>query len=140
MVVVRASADATQRLGEIRVFVDAPGESVNGLVDLARGTGPPEILGRARHALALAGTATKASAYGGQQVRGASTMRYDVTPRGGGRIAVWVDVAGHARRVQFPDGPVSASPPPTQENGLAAVVTVDFLVPEAQVPTGQPDR
>lgn len=125
--VVQASADLTERAGEIRVFVDAPGESVSAVVDLARGVGPAGIRERARLALDVIRTADKAVAYGGQQVRGASTMRYEVTPRGGGDIDVWVSVDGAARRVQLPDGPL-AEDPPIQPNGLPGLVTIDFVL------------
>lgn len=57
-------------------------------------------------------------------------MRYEVTPEAGGDADVWVDVAGRARRVQFPVGSLTASPPPTQANGLPALVTIDFVFPE----------
>ena len=133
--VVHAAADRTERAGEIRVFVDEPGESVNAVVDLAREAGPTEIRERARSALDVLRTATKAVAYGGQQVRGTSTMRYEVTPRGGGDIDVWVSVDGRARRVQLPDGPL-AEPPPLQPNGLPGFVTIDFVFPQAQPRAG----
>ena len=136
--VVRASADLTERSGDVRVFVDAPGESVNAVVDLARGVGPNEIRQRARLALDVIRTATKAVAYGGQQVRGVSTMRYEVTPRGGGDIDVWVDVDGMARRVQLPDGPL-AEAPPIQPNGLPGLVTIDFVFSARPVRAGPPD-
>lgn len=135
---MRASADLTERAGEVTVFVDAQGESVNATVDLARGVGPSEIRERARAALEMIRTATKAEAYGGQQVRGVSTMRYEVTPRGGGDIDVWVSVDGAARRVQLPDGPVDEAPP-TGSNGLPALVTIDFVISAAEVRAGQPD-
>ena len=137
--VVRTSADLTERSGEMRVFVDAPGESVNAVVDLARGAGPVEIRERAGAALAAIRTAEQAEAFGGQQVRGISTMRYDVTPRGGGDIDVWVSVDGRARRVQLPDGPLT-EPPPTQANGLPGLVTIDFVFsPQPVVREGPPD-
>ena len=125
---VRASADRTEKAGQIKVFVDAPGESVNAVVDLAKGAGTAEVRERARLALDVIRTADKARAYGGQQVRGVSTMRYDVTPRGGGEIDVWVSVDGLTRRVQLPDGPLD-EPPPIQPNGLPGLVTIDFVVP-----------
>ena len=124
---VRSSADLTERAGEIRVFVDAPGESVNAVVDLARGDGPAEVRDRARLALEVIRTAERAEAYGGQQVRGVSTMRYDVSPRGGGDIDVWVSVDGLVRRVQLPAGPLD-EPPPIQQNGLPGLVTIDFVI------------
>ena len=138
MEVVRGAADLTERSGSITVFVDAPGESVNAVVDLAGGVGPAEIRERARRALDLIRTADSAVAYGGQQVRGVSTMRYQVTPHGGGDIDVWVSVDGVARRVQLPDGPL-AEPPPTQPNGLPGLVTIDFVIPPRLVPAGPPD-
>lgn len=137
--VVRESADVTVNAGLATVYVDSPGESASAAVDLAREVGPEEIRARALEALELARRATKATAYGGQQVRGASTMRYEVTPEGGGRLDVWVDVAGRARRIQFPPGDLSATPPPTQPNGLPALVSIDFEFPDAQLRAGEPD-
>lgn len=136
--VVRASADVTERSGEITVFVDAPGETVRAAVDLAKDLGPSEVRQRARSALDVIRTATKAVAYGGQQVRGVSTMRYEVTPQGGGDIDVWVSVDGMARRVQLPDGPL-AEAPPIQPNGLPGFVTIDFVPPERPMAGGLSD-
>lgn len=142
LTVVQTSADLTPRAGVLRVFVNGPTESLEGEVGLASGTGPPAIRERALAALDVARWATKAVAYGGQQVRGVSTMRYEVTTREGGQVDVWVDVEGVARRVQLPDGPLDASPPPTQANGLPALVTLDFVVIRQSAglrPAGEPD-
>lgn len=144
--VVRASADLTERVGRVTVFVDSPGESVSGEVDLeaAPGSGPEildrtDIRERARSALDVARRAVTARAYGGQQVRGVSTMRYEITYPGDWEADVWIDVDGRIRRVQAADGATRGSPNPTQPNGLPALVTIDFVFSGAQLPTGQPD-
>lgn len=142
--VVRAAPDLTEQVGRVTVFVDRPGESVSAQLELRRGQTPrylrdrsgildrTDIRERARAALDLARRATEAEAYGGQQVRGVSTMRYEVTVPGGWEADVWIDVGGRVRRVQFADGATPQSPDPTQPNGLPALVTVDFVFPQAQ--------
>lgn len=133
--VVRASAGRTERLGRVTVFVDRPGESVNAELDLASDVrapdigDPSDIREQARAALDVARRAVEAEAYGGQQVRGVSTMRYEVKVPGGWEADVWVDVGGRIRRVQYADGvkETPESPDPTQPNGLPALVTVDFV-------------
>ena len=140
LTVVQTSAELTAAAGVLRVFVDAPKENLEGEVNLAAETGPADVRERALAALDVARWATKAVAYGGQQVRGVSTMRYDVTTRDGGNVDVWVGVDGVARRILLPDGPLDGTPPSIQENGLPGFVTVDFLVvrPMAR-PAGPPD-
>ena len=130
--VVRAAPEATTAAGLVTVFVSAPRETLEGRVDLARAEGPAPVRERAEKVLGLVGRAAKAVPYGGQQIRGASTMRYEVTLIEGGRIDVWIDVEGRVRRVELPDAPADAPPeasPPTQPNGLPALVTVDFVYP-----------
>ncbi|HUR48161.1 MAG TPA: hypothetical protein VMY88_01330 [Acidimicrobiales bacterium] len=142
LTVVQTSAERTPRAGLLRVIVTGPEETLDGEVRLVSGTGPSEIRERALAALDVARWATKAVAYGGQQVRGVSTMRYEVTAREGGRVDVWVDVEGFARRIQLPDGPLDGSPPPVRDNGLPGYVTVDFVVvarPQLKIAPGGPD-
>ena len=124
--VVRDAAERTTDGGVVEVFVSRPDGSLEGEVDLARGSGPPDVREQAAAALERLAQATEAVPYGGQQVRGAATMRYEVTTAGA-EIDVWVDGSGRARRVQMPDGEPGQSPPPTQENGVPALVTVDFV-------------
>lgn len=123
------------------MFVAAPNESVDAEIDLATPRGPAGVRDHALNALRLVRTAKEARAYGGQQVRGTSTMRYEVTAGDGGEFDVWIDVAGRVRRVLLPDGPLTASPPPTLPNGLPALVTIDFVFdgPQLEVAPGGPD-
>ncbi|MBW3537455.1 MAG: hypothetical protein KY395_06780 [Actinobacteria bacterium] len=132
--VVKAAPEQTTSAGPVTVVVSAPDEDLEGRVDLATGEGPLEVRRHADIALERVGRAAKAVPYGGQQVRGASTMRYEVTTAEGSRIDVWIDVEGRVRRVELPDAPADAPPeasPPTQPNGLPALVTVDFVFPAA---------
>ena len=112
------------------MIVESPRQNLEASLDLAREEGPAEIRERALHALDVARVASEARAYGGQQVRGASTMRYEIETEDGAEADIWIDVAGRARRVQLVDGPLDASPPPTQPNGLPALVTIDFVLPQ----------
>ena len=138
--VVRASADLTERVGRVTVFVDSPGDSLRAELNLATDLTSGDIHSRfdirerARASLDIARRAVGAEAYGGQQVRGVSTMRYDVELPGGWEADVWIDVTGRVRRVQFAEGEKATpeSPDPTQPNGLPALVTVDFVFPQAR--------
>ena len=128
--VVRAAADRTIAAGPLTVVVESPRQHVEASIDLAGDEGPVEIRARALEALELARSASEATPYGGQQVRGASTMRYEIETEEGAEADIWIDVEGRARRVQLVDGPLTATPPPTQPNGLPALVTIDFVLPE----------
>lgn len=133
--VVKAAPGQTANAGPVTVVVSAPGADLEGRVDLATDEGPQDVRRHAGAALERVGEAAKAVPYGGQQVRGASTMRYEVTTGEGTRIDVWIDVEGRVRRVELPDAPADAPPeavPPTQPNGLPALVTVDFVFPEGE--------
>ena len=127
LTVVRAAPEATAAAGPVTVFVSGPKRSLEGRINLATAEGPAPVRERAETVLALLGRATKAVPYGGQQIRGASTMRYEVTTQEGTGIDAWIDVEGRARRVEVPDALPGASPAPTQPNGLPALVTVDFV-------------
>lgn len=139
--VVKGSPDRTLGAGPVTVFVAAPSESLEAELDLASPAGPQDVRTHALGALQLVRTAKEARAYGGQQVRGASAMRYEVTTRDGGEFDLWIDVEGRVRRVLLPDGPLTASPPPTTPNGLPALVTIDFVFEETRSTraTGGPD-
>ena len=126
---MRSAADRTIAAGTIIVIVDSPRENLQGSVDLEREEGSAAVRERALSALDLARSAAEARPYGGQQVRGASTMRYEIETQEGAEADIWIDVEGRARRVQVGDGPLDATTPPTQPNGLPALVTVDFVVP-----------
>lgn len=140
LTVVRSAPDVTMAAGTITVFVESPRTSLEASVDLGREEGPAEVRERALAALELARSATEAMPYGGQQVRGASTMRYEIETDDGAEADIWIDVEGRARRVQVVDGPLDADPPPTQPNGLAALVTIDFVYPpKMKVAPGGPD-
>jgi hypothetical protein len=139
--VVKEAPDRTVEAGPVRVFVAAPGESLEAQLDLARASGPSDVRTHALDALQAVRDAEQARAYGGQQVRGASAMRYEVTTGDGGEFDLWIDVEGRVRRVLLPDGPLAASPPPTQANGLPALVTIDFVFddPGPVIAPGGPD-
>lgn len=139
--VVKAAPEHTANAGPVTVVVSAPDEDLEGRVDLATGEGPPDVRRHADTALERVGRAAKAVPYGGQQVRGASTMRYEVTTAEGTRIDVWIDVEGRVRRVELPDAPPDAPPeasPPTQPNGLPALITIDFVFPPVD-PRSEPE-
>lgn len=139
--VVRAAPDLTTRAGRVRVFVAAPLQSLEAELDLSSPDGPEEVREQAVAALDLVRTVDEARPYGGQQVRGAPTMRYEVTVEGGGEFNVWVDVEGRVRRVLRPDGPLTDSPPPKHPTGLPALITIDFVFdePEVKIAPGGPD-
>ena len=130
LTVVRAAPDLTIAAGTITVIVESPRQNLQDSVDLGREDGPSAVRRRALEALDVARSASEAVPYGGQQVRGASTMRYEIETEDGAEADIWIDVEGRARRVQLVDGPLDASPPPTQPNGLPALVTIDFVLPE----------
>lgn len=140
--VVMEAPDRTIDAGAVRVFVAAPSSSLEAELDLAGLQGPADVRKHALGALEVVRTAADARAYGGQQVRGAPTMRYEVTTRDGGEFDLWIDVEGRVRRVLLPEGPLTASPPPTSPNGLPALVTIDFVFsgPAAEVAPGGPNR
>lgn len=99
--VVLRSPDATIAAGRAQVTVTTPDGSQENTVDLH--AKPRDTVGAAAlEALTLVRRAKGAEAYGGQEIRGASTMRYDVDLDNGHkrRIDVWIDVAFRVRRVQ----------------------------------------
>jgi hypothetical protein len=149
LAVVLAAADHTMAAGGATVIVADPTQTRTTRTDLAAPFDPIEA--DAVVALDLVRGAVQADPYGGQGVRGASTMRYDVSvdfakaiertpperraalerlrPKVASakpaEIAVWVDVAGRARRVQR-SLELAASPPVTTLDGFPAVVTTDY--------------
>lgn len=127
--VVRAAPAITRNAGAFEVFVSRFGSGDNAEVDLGRGLGPTAVRREAERALDLLADAEEATPYGGQQVRGAPTFRYEVTNSEGATFNAWIDIEGRARRVLTPDGPLSASPAPTHPNGQPALLTIDFVFP-----------
>ncbi len=146
--VVLAAPERTLAAGRAEVIVADPARSRTAHVDLAAPFDAVEA--DAVVALDLLRGAIQVDPYGGQGVRGVSTMRYDVsvdfaqavarTPvdrraalqrlesRPSTRpaeIAVWIDLEGRARRVQRSLDLVS-SPPVTTADGFPAVVTTDY--------------
>jgi len=146
--VVLAAADRTLATHRATVSVSDPLRARDGHVDLA----PPfdDLETDAVVALDLLRGAVQADPYGGQGVRGVSTLRYDVSvdfaqavartpaerraalerlrPRRSTKpaeLSVWVDVAGRARRVQR-SLELAASPPVTTADGFPAVITTDY--------------
>lgn len=78
--------------------------------------------------------------YGGQEVRGVSTMRYEFVARGGARCDVWIDSVGRVRRLQFPTDPEHTTTSLSREGVAFGVTTVDFFefgtAFDAPVPSG----
>jgi hypothetical protein len=130
LTVIRDAPAATRSAGEFLAFVQSPGRSRQGDVDLASQTGPVDIRSRVEAVLDLLEDAEEAVAFGGQQIRGASTLRYEVTTAEGADIDVWIDSENRARRIEVPNVPLPPPdrPAPTQpENGLPDLLTVDLV-------------
>ena len=147
--VVRTAPEATIAAAPATISLSEHTGLREEVVDFAPPFGPVEE--QALLALDLLRGTTAAKPYGGQGVRGVSTLRYDVTidvtravattpsgrrqalgalaPTEGQKatfeVDVWIDVEGRVRRVQRAVDP-TADPPVTVRGGTAAVITVDI--------------
>lgn len=132
LTVVRDAPAITRSAGRFEVFLEAPGESASAEVDLGAGSGPAEVRARLEALLGLLEDARRATPFGGQQVRGAASFRYEVETAEGADIDVWIDASGRLRRIEVPNVPLppDETPAPTQPgNGLPSLLTVDLVFP-----------
>jgi len=132
LTVVRDSPDVTRAGGEFEVFVESPGKVDSATLDLGAASGPAEVRSQLEALLGLLDDAREARPFGGQQVRGAASFRYEVLTVEGADIDVWIDASGRIRRIEVPDVPLppDETPAPTQpDNGLPALLTVDLVFP-----------
>ncbi|HUQ40475.1 MAG TPA: hypothetical protein VM030_10000 [Acidimicrobiales bacterium] len=142
--IVAGSAEATARLPRARVVVTDPDSNLDAVVTLAD-PGTRDVDRYAAAVLTMLSAASDVDPFGGQAIRGVSTMRYSVTVDAGraNRVLgptdplgdlgtstfetdVWIDADRHVRRVQLATVP-GKSPPPTARGGVPALLTVDFV-------------
>lgn len=142
--IVGKAADTTARLAHATVSVTDPATNLEAMVTPVRpGHGRADRYATA--ALQVLHAAVDVDPFGGQAIRGVSTMRYSVTADaavaraalGPGaplgdlgpktfELDVWIDAGYRVRRVQLATVP-GATPPPTARGGVPALLTVDFL-------------
>ena len=138
--VVRAAPDRTVAVGRARVHAAGPGVVSTGTVDFAAhrsqvtvaGPGSEKATAELRDpvvAIDIVRSASKIEPYGGTEVRGVATMKYElqVTPAGARPFFadVWIDSERRIRRVLVPTDKTKPRPERDDPDRLD-LITIDF--------------